>query len=67
MNHKQFDGSKSKTYSQTHQTLKVEFGTGKLNGRVAMDKFFVGNLEINNQSFGEIFEEEGEVFYAVFF
>ncbi len=65
LNHKQFDGSKSKTYFQGPQTLKVEFGTGKLSGKVAQDNFFLGNIEVNNQSFGEIFQEDGEVFYAV--
>jgi cathepsin D len=65
--HRQFDGSKSKTYQHLTTTVEVEFGSGTVNGVFAKDEIEFGPLKIPQQEFGEIRKEEGEIFTKIKF
>jgi len=58
-----YNPEQSVTYSAVRRDeLDVEFGTGELRGRLAVDDFHVGPFTVKRQTFGMIQEEIGEVF-----
>mmetsp|Transcript_45704 Transcript_45704/g.99208 ORF Transcript_45704/g.99208 Transcript_45704/m.99208 type:complete len:463 (-) Transcript_45704:132-1520(-) len=59
-----YDWQKSATYQESpdDSLLKVAFGTGELVGPLAIDDFHVGSFVVENQTFGMIAQENGEVF-----
>ncbi len=42
--------------------MKVSFGTGEITGQINQDTFKLGSITINQQKFGEIIKELGNVF-----
>jgi cathepsin D len=42
--------------------MDVQFGTGRISGFLAQDKFALGPVVVQDQTFGQITEEEGDVF-----
>ena len=57
-----FDSKSSTSYKQLHLGVEVTFGTGNIAGEINEDIFNVGNIEIPKQCFGEILNENGDVF-----
>jgi len=60
--HKSFNGKLSNTYHRLNTRVEVEFGSGKVEGVFCKDTIHFGPLTINNQEFGEILKEDGEIF-----
>jgi hypothetical protein len=60
--HKSFNGKLSKTYRKLGTRVEVEFGSGKVEGVFSRDSVYFGPLVINDQEFGEILREHGEIF-----
>jgi len=60
--HHQFDPHRSKTYRRLDMSMDVQFGTGRIEGRLAQDDFHLGPVCVKRQVFGEITSEIGEVF-----
>ena len=59
---KSFNGKISSTYKKLGTRVEVEFGSGKVEGVFCKDTVHFGPLNIDNQEFGEIIREEGEIF-----
>ena len=57
-----FDSKRSTSYKQLKLGVEVTFGTGNIAGEINEDIFNVGNIEIPKQRFGEILNENGDVF-----
>lgn len=47
--------------------FSITYGTGEIKGELVQDKIRIGNLEIDEQVFGVVLEEEGDAFLSVFF
>lgn len=62
--HKRFKPSNSKTYKKLDMEMSVQFGTGYIDGFLAQDTFVLGPLRIENQAFGQITNEVGQVFVS---
>jgi cathepsin D len=60
--HHQFDHDRSNTYHTVDMTMDVQFGTGRIEGRLAQDDFTLGPVKVKRQTFGEITSEIGDVF-----
>jgi len=60
--HHQFNHESSRTYKEMDLTMDVQFGTGRIQGRLAADTFTLGPVKVKNQVFGEITSEVGDVF-----
>jgi len=60
--HRRFDNGKSSTHKKLDLSMDVQFGTGKIEGRLASDTFTLGPVKVQDQVFGEITSEIGEVF-----
>jgi len=58
---------RSVTYKQPDRPahLKIRFGTGQVTGPQAVDDFHVGPFSVQNQTFGMIEEQQGQVFEEV--
>lgn len=46
--------------------FQITYGTGGIKGELIQDKIQIGDLEIENQIFGIVLEEEGDAFLGVF-
>ena len=46
--------------------FSITYGTGCIEGQLIQDKIRIGDLEIENQTFGIVLEEEGDAFLGVF-
>ena len=62
--HARFHPAQSRSYKKLDLEMSVSFGTGNINGMLASDTFVLGPLRIHDQMFGQITEEEGQVFVA---
>ena len=60
--HKSYNGQVSSTHKKIGTRVEVEFGSGKIEGVFAQDLVRVSSLVIEDQEFGEIEKEEGEIF-----
>jgi cathepsin D len=60
--HHRFNTGQSSTYKALAMDMDVQFGTGHISGFLAQDKFGLGPVEVKDQTFGQICEEDGEVF-----
>jgi cathepsin D len=60
--HHQFDHDRSNSYHPVDMTMDVQFGTGRIEGRLAQDDFTLGPVKVKRQTFGEITSEIGDVF-----
>lgn len=65
-NKNKFDRSLSSTFKNLDLQAEVAFGTGTVQGVISEDILQMGSVIINNQKFGEILKEEGEVFAGNF-
>lgn len=63
LNHDAYDHELSQDYVQFGRSIEVQFGTGAIEGEINLDTVFIGGIVIPNQSFGEITEEKGDIFY----
>jgi cathepsin D len=59
---KSFNSQYSKNYKKIDERVEVEFGSGTIEGTFAKDDVKVGPITINNQEFGEIEKETGQIF-----
>lgn len=58
-----FDRKLSSTFQKEKDlTLEIEFASGKVSGEFNKDTFYLGDIKIEHQRFGEIIKEEGDVF-----
>ncbi len=57
-----YDRNKSKNFHRIGIDLEVTFGTAQISGQINQDTFYLTDLEIPNQKFGEILEEKGDAF-----
>jgi hypothetical protein len=62
--HISFNRNKSETWKKLGYGVQVAFGTGEISGEINSDDFGLGNIKIKNQAFGEILNENGDVFAA---
>lgn len=62
--HPSFNRAKSSTWKKLGLHVQVAFGTGEIAGEINSDVFTLGNIKINDQKFGEILKEDGDVFAA---
>lgn len=46
--------------------FSITYGTGGIKGQLIMDTILLGDLEIKDQTFGIVSEEEGDAFLGVF-
>ena len=60
--HPRFEIGNSSTYSRLDVDLSVKFGTGRIQGCLSRDSFWLGPIEIERQAFVEITNEIGDVF-----
>lgn len=67
LEHKRFDHSFSNTFN--HYTIEdkipmfsITYGTGEIKGELIKDTVRIGGLEINEQVFGVVLEEQGDAF-----
>lgn len=63
-NHISYSRAKSQKFKRLGLGVQVTFGTGTVSGEINEDQFTVGNLNIPTQKFGEILDEDGDVFAA---
>jgi hypothetical protein len=59
---KSYNNKLSSTHSPVDLRVEVEFGSGKVEGVFSKDTVYFGPLKIENQEFGEIEKEEGDIF-----
>ena len=62
--HSSYSNEKSSTFKKIGLNVGVTFGTGQIKGEINSDTFHFGQVKIPDQSFGEIFEESGDVFVS---
>jgi cathepsin D len=62
--HTSFNRGKSSTWKKVGLKVDVTFGTGEISGEINSDTFGLGSIKIENQKFGEILNENGDVFNA---
>ncbi|XP_034392900.1 pepsin A-like [Cyclopterus lumpus] len=51
-NHRKFNPSQSSTFKWGSETLSIQYGTGSMTGRLAIDNVEVGGITVSNQVFG---------------
>ncbi len=59
---KSYNNKISKTHHDVDLRVEVEFGSGKVEGVFSKDTVYFGPLKIDDQEFGEIEREEGDIF-----
>ncbi|KAI8056243.1 aspartic peptidase domain-containing protein [Syncephalis plumigaleata] len=64
-NHRQFNASSSSSYQDTSRRFHVRYGTGSLFGAVSTDVVSIGDLVVEQQTFGESIQEPGNTFQDV--
>jgi hypothetical protein len=60
--HISYSRGKSEKFQKLGLGVEVTFGTGTVSGEINEDQFVIGNLVVPNQKFGEILDEDGDVF-----
>ena len=59
---KSYNSALSNTYNKLGLGVEVTFGTGVVSGEINSDSFNLGSLLLPDQHFGEILEQQGDVF-----
>ncbi|NWV53638.1 CATD protein, partial [Daphoenositta chrysoptera] len=67
MVHHKYDSSKSSTYVKNGTKFAIRYGTGSLSGFLSQDTVTLGNLKIQDQTFGEATKQPGMTFIAAKF
>lgn len=62
LTHPSYSSAKSRKFKKIGIDVQVTFGTGTIIGEINQDQFKLGNLVIEEQKFGEIIDEIGDVF-----
>lgn len=62
--HISYSRSKSTKFKRHGLGVEVTFGTGSVSGEINEDDFTLGNILVPGQKFGEILNEDGDVFSA---
>ncbi|CAG9320343.1 unnamed protein product [Blepharisma stoltei] len=62
LQHDAYDHTKSSDYETYGPQVEVTFGTGSIEGIINYDTVTFAGLTLHHQTFGEITDEEGEVF-----
>ena len=60
--HASYSAKSSSSYRKVGYDIQVRFGTGEIEGFISEDTFTLGPLKVAGQSFGEITQENGQVF-----
>lgn len=60
--HNRYDASKSSSYGENGTEFAIQYGTGSLEGIISQETVTLGDLEIENQGFGESVKEPGITF-----
>jgi cathepsin D len=64
VSHISYDRKKSPTWKKLGLQAQIGFGTGEIAGEINSDTFTLGSIQIEDQKFGEILKENGDVFAA---
>jgi hypothetical protein len=62
--HVSYSRAKSSKFQRIGLGVQVTFGTGTVSGEINQDQFTLGNIKVPGQKFGEILDEDGDVFNA---
>lgn len=62
--HISYNRNNSKDWKKVGLKVSVTFGTGEISGEINSDTFGLGSIKIKDQKFGEILNENGDVFAA---
>jgi len=65
--HNQYNQSASSTYSPNNEPLKIEYGSGSMQGYLSADNLGFGSFVVLNQTFGQATAEPGIAFDAAKF
>nr|CAH8849486.1 unnamed protein product [Trichobilharzia regenti] len=65
--HHKYDSSLSSTYKENGEEFSVEYGTGRASGFLSSDVIHIGELDVVDQTFGEVTDEPGSVFVPFHF
>jgi len=60
--HHRFDHALSSTFRSVGMDMSVRFGTGSIDGYLGQDTFHLGPIKVQEQTFGQITQENGDVF-----
>ncbi|XP_062918074.1 cathepsin D [Mobula hypostoma] len=67
MLHHKYNSGKSSTYVKNGTKFSIHYGSGSLSGFLSNDVTMIGNIKVQNQSFGEAISQPGIVFVAAKF
>ncbi|XP_072905568.1 cathepsin D [Hemitrygon akajei] len=67
MIHHKYNSDKSSTYVKNGTEFSIHYGSGSLSGFLSKDVTMIGNIKVQNQSFGEAISQPGVVFVAAKF
>lgn len=65
-NKSRYNRDLSSTYVEGEYDIEVQFGSGSVQGQINKETIELGEIQIKNQSFGEIMLEDGDVFSGNF-
>lgn len=65
--HIQYDYTKSSSINNLGLLVDVKFGSGQIKGEINEEKVSLAGLVVDNQRFGEIIDEKGDVFSDGYF
>ena len=60
--HKSYSRVKSDKFKKIGLGVQVQFGSGTVSGEINQDQFTIGSIVVPKQKFGEILNEDGDVF-----
>ncbi|XP_051884875.1 cathepsin D [Pristis pectinata] len=67
MLHHKYNSDKSSTYVKNGTKFAIQYGSGSLSGFLSQDTVMIGNIKVQNQSFGEAVSQPGVTFIAAKF
>lgn len=62
LRHEKYDSTKSFTFLPNGTSFAIRYGSGSVEGIISKDTLRIGDIEIENQEFGETLKEPGLVF-----